>query len=277
MGKKLVLIEGDDTSLDKLTYGAILKNRFPNLVLVPSGGKDLIRSFSHIVTGVLERTIWGVEFFMLCDRDAVPLSAITEELESAAAGRLKVLERYHLENYFLDECVLAACFDTLEPESSWLRDPVQVKARLKEIARSMISYATALQIAAQFRTNVGNLDIMPSGCHDKSMAQLAQLMTTRASAELTRISDSAKAQLIEEAVQTAFTTLDKSLNADTEEWKAVIPGKQLLNRFARAANLDVGRLKKMYLKEAEAHSPNPFADIITVFAYFDSLDSAPLG
>lgn len=38
LGRKLVLIEGLQASLDKQVYGAILKNRSPGLVLVPSGG-----------------------------------------------------------------------------------------------------------------------------------------------------------------------------------------------------------------------------------------------
>jgi ABC-type lipoprotein export system ATPase subunit len=64
LGKKLVLIEGEQGSLDKQTYGAILKDRFPRLVLVPSGGKALLRSFSTLHDRVLAKTIWGVEFFM---------------------------------------------------------------------------------------------------------------------------------------------------------------------------------------------------------------------
>src|SRR5205823_1764116 len=71
LGKKLVLIEGEESSLDKQTYGSILKNRFPELVLVPVGGKSTIRSFNDISESVLNKTIWGVQFFMLCDRDAV--------------------------------------------------------------------------------------------------------------------------------------------------------------------------------------------------------------
>lgn len=46
LGRRLVLVEGTESSLDKQTYGFLLKNQFPGLVLVPTGGKDLIRSFS---------------------------------------------------------------------------------------------------------------------------------------------------------------------------------------------------------------------------------------
>jgi hypothetical protein len=76
LGKKIVLIEGQHGSLDKQTYGAILRGRFPDLVLVPSGGKGFIQSFGSLNDLVLKKTIWGVSFFMLCDADAVPPAAI---------------------------------------------------------------------------------------------------------------------------------------------------------------------------------------------------------
>lgn len=113
LGKRLVLIEGEQGSLDKQTYGAILKDRFPKLVLVPSGGKSLLQSFSVLHEKVLTKTIWGVEFFMLCDRDAVPLRNPVD-VENRGAGRIKVLGRYHLENYFLDERTIAKLFEPIE-------------------------------------------------------------------------------------------------------------------------------------------------------------------
>ena len=83
-----MLIEGTDASLDKQTYGTILRSRFPDLVLVPTGGKGLITSFDRLLTSVLERSIWGVQFFMLCDGDALPYSTDPAQLEKRSSGRL---------------------------------------------------------------------------------------------------------------------------------------------------------------------------------------------
>lgn len=38
LGKKIVLVEGKESSLDKQVYGSIIKDQFPELVLVPTGG-----------------------------------------------------------------------------------------------------------------------------------------------------------------------------------------------------------------------------------------------
>lgn len=127
LGRRLVLIEGTTSSLDKQTYGSILKNRFPGLVLVPTGGKDLIRSFGQIIENVLEKAIWGVDFFMLCDMDAADAEDIAK-LQQETNGRLRFLGKYHLENYFLDATVIARMFEDLEPEASWLRSPTMIEA-----------------------------------------------------------------------------------------------------------------------------------------------------
>jgi hypothetical protein len=89
LGKKLVLIEGGQASLDKQTYGQILKDRFPKLVLVSSGGVGLLRSFSTLNEKVLRKTIWGVEFFMLCDHDALPTED-PSEIEARTGARIRL-------------------------------------------------------------------------------------------------------------------------------------------------------------------------------------------
>ena len=160
LGKKIVLIEGTHSSLDKQVYGSILKDRFPNPVLVPGGGKGLLTSFEVLHRQVLDRAVWGVEFFMLCDRDAVPTSKTAEMAGGTTAGRVEVLNKYHLENYFLDEKVMAAVFSTMEPESSALTSPAEVRSRLKDIAKQQAPYAAALVASVYFRESVGNVDLM---------------------------------------------------------------------------------------------------------------------
>ncbi|HEX4996926.1 MAG TPA: AAA family ATPase, partial [Terriglobia bacterium] len=144
LGRKIALIEGNESSLDKQTYGQILENRCPNIVLQPVGGKDQLISFETVLNNILNRTIWGVEFYMLADRDVAPQSLPVPDISARSNGRFRVLERYHLENYFLDQRVLAACFEDQEPGGSWLRDEVQISTKLIEIAKSYLSYATAL-------------------------------------------------------------------------------------------------------------------------------------
>lgn len=269
LGRRLVLIEGAQTSLDKQTYGAVLRNKFPNLVLVPSGGRGLIQSFHQVVDQVLSKTIWGVDFFMLCDRDALPPGRDSVEVEDAADGRLKVLGRYHLENYFLNENVLARCFEDCEPPTSWLRDPMSIKQKLEELAHGMLSYATALIISARFREHFGNLDLMVKGCHNKSLSELTTLIDDRAASEVNRFTQSVDKDLLGQAITTTYDTLKNSLTDNT--WKIQIPGKPILEQFAAVAKMSSSRLKLKFLHEAENVSEHPFQDVIDIFSYFSKL------
>jgi hypothetical protein len=70
------------------------------LVVLPEQAGRLVLEGLH--EAVLSKSIWGVDFFMLWDRDSRPSDSPEAEL-AKGSGRLRTLSRYHLENYFLDE------------------------------------------------------------------------------------------------------------------------------------------------------------------------------
>ncbi|TET70673.1 MAG: ATP-binding protein [Candidatus Aminicenantes bacterium] len=269
LGKKIVLIEGTHASLDKLTYGAIFKESFPDLVLVPSSGKCLIRSFSTLVEEVLDKSIWGVEFFMLCDGDTIPLSLDKSALTKLSKGRLSVLERYHLENYFLEEDILAKVFSSLEPEGSWLRTPDSIRKVLKDIAKDMTSYTVSLYTSAHFREEVGNIDLMPRDCNGKSAEHLKSIICSKATTEETRINQTIDSKNIAKFIDDMMKRMEDSIEKDTDDWKKLIPGKSILNIFSSKAGMQVGMLKRAYIAEAMKSDPNPFNEIIQIFERFN--------
>ncbi len=275
LGKRLVLIEGNSSSLDKQLYGALLKNRYSGLVLVPSGGKGVITSFATLTRTVLERTLWGVEFFMLCDRDAVPLSRSAEQLERESKGRLRVLKRYHIENYFLDTAAIVQVFDQMELEGSWLRSATAVEARLRDIARSLTSYAVALAVTAEFRDRVGNLDIMPGEVHEKTCDEVVKLTLLRLADEKRRISDAVNESAVEARIRELFQDFESSLEPGSERWRTIFPGKPIIAKFASQTRLELPRFKTMYIRAAESRPESIFSEITGIFDAFAAARPAP--
>jgi energy-coupling factor transporter ATP-binding protein EcfA2 len=266
LGKRIVLVEGEEASLDKQTYGAILRNRFPEFVLVPAGGKDAIRSFADVRDNILNRTIWGVGFYLLCDRDAANVLG-ANSVANAQSGRIKLLPRYHLENYFLDPVVLAQCFASMEPADSWLRNSTSIKAKILEFAHSVISYAVALNVTAAMRERVSNISVMPKGAMEaKSADELISLMSTKLVAEQKRVSDGLDDTLLRSLVQSEYARLTKSIDDDSEVWLRDLPGRIILHKFAAAAGIQAGRLKQLYL--TNANTDTAFADIVAIFEQF---------
>lgn len=273
LGKRIVLIEGGESSIDKQTYGSIVGGGHPGLVLVPSGGKHVIESFDTVYNAVLSRSLWGVEFFMLCDGDSAPPESETT-IKAASEGRLRRLSRYHLENYFLDEQVWAQVFQTMEPPESWLRDPAAVRAKLREIASGFVSYAVALAASSSLRRRVGNVDLMPKDVHGKSSEETQALFKSAASAELHRVTTVLDGDEVRLEVERFFATLEVALEHDADEWKVLIPGKQVLAVFASQAGISLPRAKTLYIGQARENDQNPFQEVIDLFDAMSPSDEA---
>lgn len=268
LGKRIVLIEGAQSSIDKQTYGSIIKNRWPELVLVPSGGKHVVESFAAVYDAVLSKSIWGVEFFMLCDKDSLPAAAPEQTLEAQQSGRLRILSKCHLENYFLDEHVWASAFADIEPPDSWLRSPGAIREALRESAKELVSYAAALHTASKLRASVGNLDVMPKDCHGKTLAELQDLLVTKVQRERARVEQCLGKADLQSWMEEYFAELTTSLGKDSDKWKALIPGKPLLGIFANRVGLNISRVKTLYLNTALDSDRQPFAEIVAIFEHF---------
>jgi len=234
-------------------------------VLVPSGGRDVVESFQQLVDKVLSQTVWGVDFFMLCDRDTTDASEATA-LEHRADGRLRYLKRYHLENYFLDAAVLASVFDDIEGDGSWLRDQTAIEHKLRQLAISTIPYATALIVSAQLRRDVGNVSIMPRGLDQQGIDDLVVMFLARVADETQRAGLALQPTKVEALIRGTYGRLQKACNGT--DWKVIIPGKPVLSRFAALTVLDVGRLKLAYIKAAQKCSSGCFDEIVDIFADF---------
>lgn len=271
LGKKLVLIEGTQSSLDKQIYGSILKNRFPDLVLVPSGGKHTITSFESVLSDVIGRSLWGVEFFMLCDRDAYPFAWDSQRQLDPAQSRFQVLKRYHIENYFLDSQILSQVFEDMEAEDSWLRSPELIEDCLNGLAHSLLSYTSALMVSAQLREEAGNVDLMPKKCDGLSEDELTAIFLTKLDGERNRVTEVLDLQKVEQTVRETFSQVKQSIDGSEGEWRKLIPGRSLFNMFSSKAGINAGRLKRLYLSVADGASPSPFAEIISIFERFDAL------
>jgi len=241
-------------------------------VLVPSGGKHVVESFAAVYDAVLSKSIWGVEFFMICDGDSLPAAAPRQTLDAQQSGRLRILSRYHLENYFLDEEVWAAAFADIEPPDSWLRSPAAIREALRESAKQLVSYATALYTASKLRASVGSLDVMPQDCHAKTLGELQDLLLTKVQREKERVEQCLDKAELQTWMEEYFTQLTTSLESDSDEWKHLIPGRPLLSIFANRAGLTIARAKTLYLNTASSSDRQPFAEIEEMFAHFSQFE-----
>lgn len=166
--------------------------------------------------------------------------------------------------------VIARIFEPMELAESWLRDPVLVKEKLLEIARSRLSHTVALIVAANFREVVGNVNFLPKDCHCKTLEQLCLLLCECAGRETTRVGNALMPDQIRAFTEQTYAELERSLT--DEGWKRLIPDRPILNIFCSSsvANLDFGRFKIAYLRAAADATNPPFAEIESLFEGFAS-------
>jgi predicted ATPase len=272
LGKKIVLIEGQKSSLDKKTYMQIIRGKYPSLVLVPCEGKYTIQSFGSIANTILQKTVWGIDFFLLSDRDSFPEEIRDKIIERNLETKIQCLDKYHLENYFLDEKVIVKIFEDMEPAESWLRDEARINERLKNIASGKIAYATALSVSKLIRDSVGNVDIMPKGIENADIDTLITRFQEKRVLEDQRIMGQMDGVLLDQKVHEYYEKYSLSLSSDL--WKDNVPGKQIIKIFSSQVGIGEDRFKTLYIKKAfEIESLggyNPFHKIVEIFEKFNS-------
>ena len=262
LGKKIVLIEGIDSSLDKKTYGQIVKDQFPELVLLPSGGKANLSSFKTIVSEVLDKSLWGIRFFMLADRDA---ATETQQIET---DNFRILTRYHLENYFLDAGILRECFIDREEPGSWLLSVEQIECCLREIARSSLGYSVSLVVSKKIRDAIGNVSVMPQGNHVMKISTLVNAFSKKIEDERKRVEMALDDDHVRQLVIDTYENFEELLETSNDAWKNEFPGKQIFSRFCHQAQEKESRLKNLYIQKSRKVITNPFQEIVNIFSFF---------
>ena len=102
VGKKLIFIEGEESSIDRLAYHTIVQTIVPEAKVIPVGSVTNIITLS-ILEEQIRHSIFGINIYMIRYRDGLNDTQISA-LEKN--GRIKCLKRRHIENYFLDAEIL---------------------------------------------------------------------------------------------------------------------------------------------------------------------------
>ena len=98
VGKKIVFVEGENSSIDRLAYHSIAQKYLPEAKITPTGSVENLVTLNTIEKQI-RSSIFGIDFYMIRDRDGLSSGQI-QALE--ANGRIKSLKKRHIENYFLD-------------------------------------------------------------------------------------------------------------------------------------------------------------------------------
>ena len=112
---------------------------------------------------------------------------------------------------------------------------------------------------------------MPKQCHNVGVEELTAAFEMRRREEHSRLQSALSESSVRDEVAKEFRILSDAVQSDKDTWKHLLPGRPILNAFAAKAKVEIGMLKRLYIKSSQSHENDPFADIRRIFSDFARL------
>lgn len=226
VGKKLVFVEGESSSIDRLTYHKIALSVNPELKISPVGSVMNIGALKT-VEEQLRNSVFGVDMYMLRDRDGLRQDQI-DELEEGQ--KLVCLKRRHIENYFLNEEILHKVANHLYLSKNGTNISVEhIKSEMKRIASETIGF----NLYKNFKEHIGaNYSIkVPkvTSINQKTLEEIKTLISDGLETNLNLLSTELEKEKTLEWLETEKTRLEELLNSD--DWKIEFQGKIIFSKL----------------------------------------------
>jgi len=272
VGKNVIFVEGQQASIDKSLYQGVARQVFPDSVVIPVSGQENIMALARI-RDTIQSTMWGISMFMIRDRDGLTEEQV-RSMESGTDGRLKILKRRHIENYFLDEDLLAKSLsEDLVPDDSPWRKPSYIKNQLREIAEELLAEAVYIWVKDSVRTEVGNVDLKVKNFQAQDIDKLRESVKAKATDEAQRIVEVLKEDRVEKLMTGKLQEYTEAMEKKEDVvWRDQFPGKTMFSKLVgRIPEVSKGVLrrkcKRLLLESIDSKSTSikEIVDIIESF------------
>lgn len=269
VGKNIVFVEGEDSSIDRLIYSKIAQSRFSDFQIVPIGSVENIITLRSVINE-LRSTIFGVRLFLIRDRDGLSDKTISTLEENSC---FRCLPRRHIENYLLDAEILSdvAVSIGMDTEKS---SATNIERILQNIASQSLMSGVLWNVREYIRLqgslsspkiNKGEINQIPP-------EKLAEAITLQLTSSFEELSEKFNSEAILKLTLEEYKKLQESLPSN--EWKKHLPGKTIFNRFCSDYfHEKPERIQEIYINLAIQKKPQVFQDISKIFQSFSEFKS----
>jgi len=133
IAKNMVFLEGLDSSSDRKLFSGLFPQYGASLKFVPCKSSENLSRINAAILSILESNLGWMQFYLIRDRDFLT-PEVVEKYRNHASGRLYVLNRYHIENYLLDDELVAQVQTEIFNRST---DAASVRSKLATIAQNI--------------------------------------------------------------------------------------------------------------------------------------------
>ncbi len=267
VGKTLIFVEGEDASIDRVTYQIVAQKILPEAKVVALGSVENIISLNTLEEQI-RNSIFGINFYMVRDRDGLSLSQI-EEIEKG--GRIRCLKRRQIENYFLDAEVLFRVSETLYLTSTNPQLTVEfIESEIKRLATDTLK--TSLLKNTKEYLALNHFFKVPTvkSLATKTESEVKNELVTGVQNALQELSSNLAENIIIEWLNAEEFRLRNALQ--TEDWKSEFHGKVIFARLCgEVLGQDPIRVRQAYVDIALKDKPKVFEDILEIFQKFNQV------
>ena len=257
VGKKILFIEGERSSIDRVVYQKLAENSNSEVRVVPCGGINNIMSLNTIAEE-LRKSIFGVALYMVRDRDGLNSQQI-EKLNSS--GHLHVLAKRHIENYFLDAKLLFEVAKKLYlNESQPLLCEAFIDDELTRIAKEQREQNLAQNFKDYVATNHALKIPSLSGLQEKNLQETALGLSESLQGNLVELNENLSKPKISSWLNDEAARIEAQLNDGS--WKEFFHGKTIFRRLCREVlNADHLHVRRAFVDVALERDPTAFSDV----------------
>lgn len=264
VGKKLIFVEGENASIDRLTYHAIAQKYLPEAKIIPVGSVQNLVTLNAFEEQI-RSSIFGINLYMIRDRDGL---SDTQIVGIEQNGKIKCLKKRHIENYFLDSEVL---FKVAEKLYITATNPEITQDFIDTELEKIASNSVNLNLLQNTKEYIGlnhNLDIPTvRSVESKDLAAIKNEITSGTKSSLTKLSTDLAEESLMQWMDTEQSRLEAALSSG--DWKNNFQGKEIFSKFCGAVlKEDKVKVRQVYVDIALAEKPTVFDDIKEIFDSF---------
>lgn len=264
VGKKLVFVEGENSSIDRLTYHAIAQKHLPEARIISVGSVDNLGTLNSFEEQI-RNSIFGIDLYMVRDRDGLSDDQINT---IEANGRIKCLQKRHIENYFLDPKILFKVAEKLYLTSITPTITESfIETEIKRIASESLKYSLLQNIKEYLGINHSFQIPTVRSLETKSLDDIENEMVASVHSSISKLSTDLSQDNLRQWITSKKTSLQASLQGDG--WKDEFHGKIIFSKLCSdVLKDDVVKIRQAYVDIALEESPEVFQDIIEIFNLF---------
>jgi predicted ATPase len=218
---RILFVEGDsDAELLRRFYREVPAN----ISIVSTGGKGKLMRLTPSAMQILDETIEEGQFYFVRDRDVEDDPAGIDELEEKHSGYFFAWDRYHIENYLLDEVAILRVLADDPDIPNNLRSPYEVRWQLRRIADGRKPDVVARHLEARINPILRQRVIL------NPREDVRNSLLKAAGSRLRRTKELLEPDAAERLYADVSSDIDSRWDTD---WQSLSVGRDVLEQFHR--------------------------------------------